>query len=89
VVLICRGEVACSGLRGGGAGVVSNRLVAQSAEMGTLPQLYAAVDPGAESGRFYGPDEFGELRGDPAEVQPTAGGRLSYEELKIIPNGRG
>jgi NAD(P)-dependent dehydrogenase (short-subunit alcohol dehydrogenase family) len=51
---------------------VSNRLVAQSAEMGALPQLYAAVDPGAESGRFYGPGGFSELRGYPVEVQPTA-----------------
>jgi len=50
---------------------ISNRLIAQSAEMGALPQLYAAVDPAAESGRFYGPGAFGELRGYPAEVQPT------------------
>jgi NAD(P)-dependent dehydrogenase (short-subunit alcohol dehydrogenase family) len=51
---------------------VSNRLVAQSAGMGALPELYAAVDPTAEGGRFYGPGGFLELRGYPAEVQPCA-----------------
>jgi NAD(P)-dependent dehydrogenase (short-subunit alcohol dehydrogenase family) len=51
---------------------VSNRLVAQSAEMGALSELYAAVDPAARSGRFYGPGGFLELRGYPAEVQPAA-----------------
>jgi NAD(P)-dependent dehydrogenase (short-subunit alcohol dehydrogenase family) len=54
---------------------VSNRLVAQSAAMGALPELYAAVDPAAGSGRFYGPDGFRELRGYPAEVQPAAAAR--------------
>ena len=39
-------------------------------EVGALPQLYAAVDPGAESGHFYGPGGPGELRGHPKEVRP-------------------
>jgi len=51
---------------------VSNGLFAQSAERGALNELYAAVDPGAESGRFYGPDGFGEMRGYPTEVKPIA-----------------
>ena len=51
---------------------VGNRLVAQSAGMGALPQLYAAVDAGAQGGRFYGPSGFLELRGYPVEVQPVA-----------------
>jgi NAD(P)-dependent dehydrogenase (short-subunit alcohol dehydrogenase family) len=50
---------------------VSNRLLAQSAAMGALPQLYAATDPATESGRFYGPDGFAELRGYPSEVKPA------------------
>jgi NAD(P)-dependent dehydrogenase (short-subunit alcohol dehydrogenase family) len=54
---------------------VSNRLIAQSAAMGALPQLYAATDPAAESGRFYGPGGLAELRGFPAEVQPAAAAR--------------
>jgi NAD(P)-dependent dehydrogenase (short-subunit alcohol dehydrogenase family) len=51
---------------------VGNRLIAQSAEMGALGQLYAATDPAAESGKFYGPRGFMELRGYPVEVQPVA-----------------
>jgi NAD(P)-dependent dehydrogenase (short-subunit alcohol dehydrogenase family) len=50
---------------------VTNRFFAQSAEMGALPELYAAVDPAAESGRYYGPGGFMELRGYPAEVEPA------------------
>lgn len=54
---------------------VSNRLLAQSAEMGALSELYAAAAPAAESGRFYGPGGFAELRGYPVEVQPVAAAR--------------
>jgi AcrR family transcriptional regulator len=54
---------------------VSNRLIAQSAAMGALSELYAAVDPAAQSGRFYGPGGFLELRGYPAEGQPSAAAR--------------
>ena len=49
---------------------IGNKILAQSAQMGALNQLYAAVDPAAESGRFYGPDGFGENRGHPTVVQP-------------------
>ena len=51
---------------------VGNRVLAQSAEMGALCQLYAAVDPEAESGSFYGPGGLGELRGHPTPVRPAA-----------------
>jgi NAD(P)-dependent dehydrogenase (short-subunit alcohol dehydrogenase family) len=50
----------------------ANWLVGQSAAMGALSELFAAVDPGAESGHFYGPRGFAELRGYPTEVQPIA-----------------
>jgi NAD(P)-dependent dehydrogenase (short-subunit alcohol dehydrogenase family) len=46
--------------------VFSNRLLAQSAEMGTLPTLYAATKPGLEGGTYIGPDGFHEQRGYPA-----------------------
>jgi NAD(P)-dependent dehydrogenase (short-subunit alcohol dehydrogenase family) len=48
---------------------VTNRLLAQNADMGALPQLYAATDPGLEGGTFVGPDGRGEQRGHP---QPNA-----------------
>ena len=48
---------------------ISNRLVAQSAERGALPTLYAATAPGVEGGEYYGPDGLGEFRGFPEKVQ--------------------
>ncbi|MBQ0886079.1 SDR family NAD(P)-dependent oxidoreductase [Streptomyces sp. RM72] len=45
------------------------RPLAQSAERGALPQLYAATDPGVRSGEFIGPDGPGELRGGPKRVR--------------------
>ncbi len=51
---------------------VGNALVAQSAEDGTLPQLYAATAPGVEGGEFYGPDGFREARGAPTQVRATS-----------------
>ena len=47
---------------------VSNRLVAQSAEKGALPTLYAATAPDVEGGDYYGPDGFMEFRGNPTHV---------------------
>ena len=35
---------------------ISNRILAQSAERGALPTLYAATAPGVEGGEYYGPD---------------------------------
>jgi NAD(P)-dependent dehydrogenase (short-subunit alcohol dehydrogenase family) len=40
----------------------------QSAEMGALPTLRAATDPGVLGGQYYGPDGFGEQRGYPKVV---------------------
>jgi NAD(P)-dependent dehydrogenase (short-subunit alcohol dehydrogenase family) len=48
---------------------VSNRLIAQSAERGALPTLYAATAPGVEGGDYYGPDGRGEVRGFPKKVE--------------------
>jgi NAD(P)-dependent dehydrogenase (short-subunit alcohol dehydrogenase family) len=48
---------------------VGNALIAQKAERGALPQLYAATEPTVQGGQFYGPSGRGELRGDPVEVQ--------------------
>jgi NAD(P)-dependent dehydrogenase (short-subunit alcohol dehydrogenase family) len=47
---------------------VTNRLVAQSAEMGALPELYAATAPEVEGGAYYGPDGFRQMRGYPRRV---------------------
>jgi NAD(P)-dependent dehydrogenase (short-subunit alcohol dehydrogenase family) len=54
---------------------VTNRLLAQSAEMGALPELYAATRPNLDGGLFIGPDGFEEQRGHPKVVRPVKAGR--------------
>jgi NAD(P)-dependent dehydrogenase (short-subunit alcohol dehydrogenase family) len=56
---------------------VANRVVAQSAEMGALPTLYAATVLDLPSGSFVGPDGLFEGRGYPRVV--GAAGR-AYDE---------
>jgi NAD(P)-dependent dehydrogenase (short-subunit alcohol dehydrogenase family) len=55
--------------------VVTNRLLAQSADMGTLPTLYAATYPGLEGGTYVGPDGLAEQRGYPQPVAPSGAAR--------------
>ncbi len=47
-------------------------LIAQGADMGALPTLRAATDPGVLGGQYYGPDGFGEQRGYPKVVASSA-----------------
>ncbi len=56
---------------------LANKLVAQSAEMGALPTLYAATVPDLPGGAFIGPDGTAESRGHPRVV--TGAGR-AYDE---------
>jgi protochlorophyllide reductase len=51
---------------------IGNRLLAQSAEMGALPQLYAATAPDVVGGSYIGPGGIGEMRGHPKVVQVIA-----------------
>jgi NAD(P)-dependent dehydrogenase (short-subunit alcohol dehydrogenase family) len=62
---------------------VGNRLMAQSAEMGALPTLYAATYPGLTGGVYIGPDGFLEQRGYPKQVvaKPTAGDKEVARKL--------
>jgi len=48
-----------------------NRFLAQPAEMGVLPQLYAATAPAVQSGQFIGPDGKNEKKGHPTLVEPV------------------
>jgi NAD(P)-dependent dehydrogenase (short-subunit alcohol dehydrogenase family) len=54
---------------------VGNAVVAQSDELGALPPLYAATQPGLEGGTYVGPDGPGEHRGHPKIVQPNRAAR--------------
>jgi len=54
---------------------VTNLVIAQSADMGALPTLYAATEPGLEGGMYIGPDGLGEQRGHPTPVGMTSAAR--------------
>ncbi len=58
--------------------LVGNKVIAQSAEMGALPTLYAATVPDLPGGSFVGPDGLGEQRGYPHVV--GAAGKAYDEE---------
>lgn len=49
-----------------------NAVVAQSAESGARPQLYAATMPDVQGGEYYGPDGLFESRGAPKRVGRTS-----------------
>jgi NAD(P)-dependent dehydrogenase (short-subunit alcohol dehydrogenase family) len=49
-------------------GRLGNVIIAQSADMGALPTLYAATFPGLPGGTFAGPDGIAEQRGYPRPV---------------------
>lgn len=49
-----------------------NPLLAQSAAMGALPTLYAAMAPDVQGGDYIGPNGFFEMRGYPTKVNSNA-----------------
>ena len=65
--------------RGGGLEqrliAVGNRVLAQSAEAGARPMLYAATMPDVLGGDYWGPDRLGEMRGHPKRVTGSARAR--------------
>jgi len=52
-------------------------LITQSAEMGALPQVRAALDPAATGGEYWGPSGFQEVMGPPVRVRAR---RLAHDE---------
>ena len=54
---------------------IGNGLVAQSAQAGAMPQLYAATMPDVAAGDYFGPDGPFEMRGSPKRVGTTAAAR--------------
>ncbi|MCX5042353.1 oxidoreductase [Aldersonia sp. NBC_00410] len=46
---------------------LNNKIMAQSAEMGALPSLFAATSPDADGGEYYGPRSFLGTRGYPGK----------------------
>lgn len=62
---------------------LTNALVAQSAEMGALPALYAATFPGLEGGCYVGPDGIGEFRGHPHLATPSRAARDEQQAARL------
>ncbi|TFG71992.1 MAG: SDR family NAD(P)-dependent oxidoreductase [Anaerolineales bacterium] len=58
-------------------------LIVQSAAMGALPTLRAAVDTGVVSGQYYGPDGRMEQRGFPVVVQSNAASHNMADARKL------
>jgi len=54
---------------------MTNLVMAQGADMGALPTLYAATFPDLEGGSYVGPDGIGEFRGHPHVVSPSRAAR--------------
>jgi len=60
-----------------------NKLVAQSAEMGALPTLFAATAPGLPGDTYVGPDGFLEMRGFPRIVGRNAAARNASDATRL------
>ena len=54
---------------------LGNRLIAQSADRGALPTLYAATMPDVHGGEYWGPDGPAELVGHPTRVDSSRSSR--------------
>ncbi|MGH8453817.1 MAG: oxidoreductase [Nevskiales bacterium] len=50
---------------------IAMNIFSQSQDQGALPILQATAAADAKGGEFYGPDGFGEMRGNPKRVQPS------------------
>ncbi len=63
--------------------LLTNVLLAQSAEMGALPTLYAATEPELEGGIYIGPDGIGEFRGHPRPAAPNRAAREQQTAARL------
>jgi NAD(P)-dependent dehydrogenase (short-subunit alcohol dehydrogenase family) len=57
--------------------------MAQGPDMGALPQIRAAVDPGAKGGEYYGPDSKREWKGYPVIVQSNEASHNREDAAKL------
>jgi hypothetical protein len=60
-----------------------NKYLAQSAEMGALPTLFAATAPGLPGDSYIGPDGFLEMRGFPRIVGRNAAARNAADAARL------
>ena len=50
---------------------IANTLLAQSAEKGSLPMIYASVEDEIEGGEYIGPNGLGDMRGYPEKQESS------------------
>jgi hypothetical protein len=62
---------------------IGNAIIAQSAEQGALPTLYAATMPDVSGGDYYGPDGFLQNRGYPTKVSSTSASKDEEVAAKL------
>jgi NAD(P)-dependent dehydrogenase (short-subunit alcohol dehydrogenase family) len=62
---------------------VANTVVAQSAEQGALPLLYAATAPDVEGGEYYGPGGLMSMRGAPEKQQSNEASRDEADARRL------
>ncbi len=62
---------------------VTNRIMAQPAQMGALPTLFAATAPGLPGGSYIGPDGFLEQRGHPRLVGRSAAAQSAADAQRL------
>lgn len=55
----------------------------QPAWQGALPTLYAATDPAARDGAYYGPDKLGGTRGYPTEEKPPEKALVAADSARL------
>ena len=60
-----------------------NHFFAQTPGMGALPTLRAATDPQAQSGDYYGPRGFYEMRGTPKKVETTLAAKNERDARRL------
>ncbi len=61
----------------------SNKLIAQSASAGALPEVLAVAGTGAKNGAYYGPTRFGDTRGPVGESRVSAAARDEEAAIKL------
>ncbi|MQA10590.1 MAG: SDR family NAD(P)-dependent oxidoreductase [Pseudonocardiaceae bacterium] len=62
---------------------LGNRLLAQDAEHGALPSLYAATKPDVPGGAYIGPDRMFEQRGHPKIVDATRAAKSHTDAARL------
>lgn len=62
---------------------VAEPLFSQSAAMGALPQLHAAVAPGVVGDDYIGPDGLGEMKGHPRKVGRTGRAERDHDAARL------